>query len=147
MEVKINCPVCYSTKQCLEEKQKDFSSYLCFKCGYMSDSRYEIGSLAVLENINKSPKLVQDTVYEDKSRNIVWLLSVINMGQMGMIYPEGSAEIYEWKYAKVVTIPEEERKNYDGHVQRLDVENAKSFHKYDFLAACDELGMTKRVFN
>ena len=85
MEVKINCPVCYSTKQCLEEKQKDFSSYLCFKCGYMSDSRYEIGSLAVLENINKSPKLVQDTVYEDKSRNIVWLLSVINMGQMGMI--------------------------------------------------------------
>ena len=55
--------------------------------------------------------------------------------------------MYECKYAKVVTIPEEERKNYDGHVQRLDVENAKSFHKYDFLAACDELGMTKRVFN
>ena len=147
MEIKITCPVCYSTKQCLEEKQESFSSFLCFKCGYMSDSRYKIGSVNMIENIKKSPKIVQDTIHEDNTRDIVWMLSVINMGQMGMIYPEGSKDAYVWKYAKVVDIPPEDRDKYDGNVQRLDVENAKSFHKFDFLSACDELGMTKRVFN
>ena len=113
----------------------------------MSDSRYKIGSVEMIENIKKSPKIVQDTIHEDKTRDIVWMLSVINMGQMGMIYPEGSKDAYVWRYAKVVDIPPEDRDKYEGHVQRLDVENAKSFHKFDFLSACDELGMTKRVFN
>ena len=147
MEIKITCPVCYSTKQCLEEKQESFSSFLCFKCGYMSDSRYKSGSVNMIENIKQSPKIVQDTIHEDNTRDIVWMLSVINMGQMGMIYPEGSKDAYVWKYARVVDIPPEDRDKYDGHVQRLDVENAKSFHKFDFLSACDEFGMTKRVFN
>ena len=40
MENKITCPMCYAEKMCLEETQADFSSYMCFRCGYMSDSRF-----------------------------------------------------------------------------------------------------------
>ena len=147
MEKKITCPICYDTKKCFEEQQDTFSSYLCFRCGYMSDSRYKIGSFEIENNIKKSPKLVQDTIYKDKTRDIIWLLSVINMGQMGMIYPEGTEKLYEWKYAKVVEIPVEEREKYGGHVQRLDIDNAKTYHKHDFLSACEDLGMIKRVFD
>ena len=43
MERVIDCPVCYNTDQCFEEVQEEYSSYLCFNCGFMSDSRYEIG--------------------------------------------------------------------------------------------------------
>ena len=71
MEKNITCPVCYDTKKCFEEKQETFSSYLCFRCGYMSDSRYQIGSFEIENNIKKSPKLVQDTIHEDKTRNII----------------------------------------------------------------------------
>ena len=147
MEIKITCPVCYSTKQCLEEKQESFSSFLCFKCGYMSDSRYKIGSVNMIENIKQSPKIVQDTIHEDNTRDIVWMLSVINMGQMGMIYPEGSKDAYVWKYAKVVDVPEEDREKYGGHDKRLDIENATTYEKYDFISACEDMGMTKRKFD
>jgi len=148
MERIIDCPVCYNTDQCFEEIQKEYSSYLCFNCGFMSDSRYETGSLNLIENLKKSPKLVQDKAYNDKERNIVWFPSVINMGELGMIFPESSSNSeggYDWKYAKVVEIPEGERANYDNHDKRLDVENAMTFSQYEFLKACEEMGITRNM--
>ena len=56
-------------------------------------------------------------------------LAVINMGELGMVFPEGIPEKeYEWKFAKVIEIPEEERDmNIIIMIERLDVENAKDF--------------------
>jgi len=143
MERVIVCPKCFDADRCFEEMQETYSSYLCFNCGYMSDSRYKVDDLNLIEKLKNSPKLVQDTQFEDKERGIVWFLSVINMGELGMIFPEGIPDEYVWKYAKVVEIPEEERANYNNYDRRLDVENAKSFSQYNFLGACEELGITK----
>ena len=109
MEKIIDCPVCFNTDQCFEEVQKDYSSFLCFHCGFMSDSRYQLGSLEMIDNLKNSPKLVQETKFEDTERNIMWFPSVINMGELGMIFPEGTPEKYVWRYAKVVDIPVAER--------------------------------------
>ena len=143
MEKVIDCPVCYDTDRCFEDVQEEFSSYLCFNCGYMSDSRYEVGSLKLTDNLKNSPKLIQDRNYIDKQRNIVWFLAVINMGELGMVFPEGNEKEYEWKFAKVIEIPEEERDKYNNYDRRLDVENAKTFKKNEFLQACKEMGITK----
>ena len=45
MERVITCPNCLDNDKCFEEMQPEFQSYLCFNCGYMSDSRYKLGSL------------------------------------------------------------------------------------------------------
>ena len=145
MERVITCPVCWDNNQCFEEVQETFSSYLCFHCGFMSDSRYEVDSLQLLDNLKKSPKLVQKLKVEDKERNIMWFPSVINMGELGMIFPEGSPEDYVWKYAKVIDIPEEERHKYDNYDRRLDVEGAFTFSQNEFMKACDEMGITKEL--
>ena len=147
MERVITCPHCLDTNNCFEEIQETFSSYLCFSCGFMSDSRYEIGNLQLIENMKNSPQLVRESQFEDKDRGIIWFPSVINMGKLGMIFPEGTKDKYVWKYAKVVDIPEEERVNYDNYSQRLDVENAKTFQQNDFMGACKELGITQRLNN
>ena len=143
MEKVITCPVCFDVNKCFEDIQETFSSYLCFKCGFMSDSRYEIGSLQLIENLKKSPKLDRETKIEDKERGIVWFPSVINMGKLGMIFPEGTSDSYYWKYAKVIDIPKEEQPLYDNHTQRLDVENAQTFSQYEFVKACESMGITK----
>ena len=145
MERVITCPVCWDNNQCFEEVQETFSSYLCFHCGFMSDSRYEVDSLQLLDNLKKSPKLVQKLKVEDKERNIMWFPSVINMGELGMIFPEGTPEDYVWKYAKVIDIPEEERHKYDNYDRRLDVEGAFTFSRHEFMKACDEMGITKEL--
>ena len=147
MEKVITCPVCFDTDQCFEEVQETFSSYLCFKCGFMSDSRYKIGSLKLTESLKKSPKLVRESKFEDKGRDIVWFPSVINMGKLGMIFPEGDSNDYVWKYAKVIDIPEEEQALYDNHTQRLDVDNAETYGKYEFLKACESMGITRKMSN
>jgi hypothetical protein len=69
------------------------------------------------------------------------------MGALGMIFPEGSPKKWNWRYAKVVEIPENEREQYDGYSSRLDIENAKTFDKDDFLSACKEMGITKDLKN
>ena len=51
MERVIDCPCCFDTDKCFEDIQEEFSSYLCFACGYMSDSRYKIGSVNLIENL------------------------------------------------------------------------------------------------
>ena len=145
MERVITCPVCWDNNQCFEEVQETFSSYLCFHCGFMSDSRYEVDSLQLLDNLKKSPKLVQELKVEDKERNIMWFPSVINMGELGMIFPEGTPEDYVWKYAKGIDIPEEERHKYDNYDRRLDVEGAFTFSQNEFMKACDEMGITKEL--
>ena len=143
MEKVIDCPVCYDTNNCFEEVQETFSSYLCFACGHMSDSRYEVDSIYLVENLKNSPKLVIESQFIDKHRNIVWFPSVINMGKLGMIYPEGTSDNYVWKYARVVDIPEEEQAKYNNYSQRLDVENAETFEQQNFMGACKAMGITK----
>ena len=59
MEKVITCPVCLDVDHCFEEVQETFSSYLCFNCGFMSDSRYEIGSLKLADNLKKSPTVAK----------------------------------------------------------------------------------------
>ena len=112
----------------------------------MSDSRYEIDSVNLIENLKKSPKLVQDLQFKDLKRNIVWFPAVINMGEKGLIFPEGTnEENYVWKYAQVVDIPESEREKYDNYDRRLDIENAESFGKNGFLEACKTMGITRDI--
>ena len=106
--------------------------------------------------MNASPQLVQDLQYHDESRDIVWFPCVINMGELGIIYPDESVSSesrasfkakdkknYVWKYAKVVEIPEEERANYNNYDKRLDVDNAKVYGKFEFFNACQDMGIIK----
>ena len=145
MERIIDCPVCFDVDRCFEDTQDDFKSYLCFNCGYMSDTRYEVDSVNLIENLKRSPRLVQDLQFKDSKRNIVWFRAVINMGEKGLIFPEGQPDNYVWKYAQVVDVPEEEREKYNNYDRRLDIENAESFGQKGFLEACKAMGITKDI--
>ena len=109
----------------------------------MSDTRYKQGSLELVDNMRQSPALIQDLQFVDTGRGIVWFPCVINMGTKGIIFPEGVKEEYVWKYAKVVEIPEDEREKYDNYDSRLDVENAETYEKFEFLEACKSMGITQ----
>ena len=60
MESKIKCPVCKSKSQCFDEYvvEDNFHSYLCFKCGYTSNSKFKYGSDELLSSLEASPKLI-----------------------------------------------------------------------------------------
>ena len=140
METKITCPVCKS-KNCFESTEKDVISYLCLSCGYTSNSLLKQGTDSLEEVMKTTPQLVKDLQTYDFTRELYWIPTVINMGDRGIIYPEGTTDSWKWKYAKVVDVPEDERDQYDGHDKRLDLENPQIFGQFEFMDACMAMGI------
>lgn len=145
MERVIDCPLCYDQDRCFEDVQEKFSSYMCFNCGFMSNSNYTDENI---EKIQQTSQLVKDLSVKDNDRNIWWYPSVVNMGKLGIIFPEGSTEDWMWKFASVVKVDEQDKEKYpvpgkDGeyYTERLDVESAAEFGQYEFLHACRAMGI------
>ena len=90
---------------------------------------------------------MNDVALFDESRNIMWFPSVLNMGKLGVIYPEGTENEWVYKLAQVRPLTELEKKDdkYKGHDQILDVENAETFGQYEFLEACQKMGIIKEL--
>tara|TARA_R110000822_G_scaffold204901_2_gene341529 strand:- start:690 stop:1046 length:357 start_codon:yes stop_codon:yes gene_type:complete len=117
----------------------------------MSNSVYTEDNLNQIEN---SSKLVNELKHYDDGRKIYWYPSVVNMGAKGIIFPEGSPDNWNWKYAEVVPIEEKEQLDYPipgeddkYYTEKLDVENAQIFGQYEFLEACKKMGITMDVPN
>ena len=141
MERVIKCPICNSEHHCFEEMQEEYSSYMCFNCGFMSDSRFTKDNEDKMDQdgtilINKLKKF-------DKEKGIWWRPSVVNMGKLGIIYPEGTEDEWQWKYAKTIPIPEDKKAAMPNYSSMLDTENASTYNT--FLDACKEMGIAKDI--
>jgi len=150
-EKKINCPNCFNGERCFEDTQeqdgKSFSSYMCFNCGFTSNSTYKWESPELKNAQVGATQLMNDIALFDEEREIVWFPSVLNMGKFGVIYPEGSKNNWVYKLAEVRPLTDLEKKDdkYNGHEQMLDVESAKTYGQYEFLDACKEMGIIKEL--
>ena len=47
-------------------------------------------------------RMAYDVCFYDEDREIMWFPSIVNMGKMGMIYPEGTKN--NWLYKKSIRI-------------------------------------------
>tara|TARA_B100000902_G_C26939532_1_gene730316 strand:- start:153 stop:614 length:462 start_codon:yes stop_codon:yes gene_type:complete len=146
MELKSKCPTCADlSDNCFVEKTevegKAFESYLCFDCGMTTNTNFAVDSPHLEEMVSNNTELMNDLKVIDDEKGLVWFPSVINMGEKGIIYPEGTPTDWYWNYASVVDVPEEERENYDGHDKRLDIENPQKFGQFEFMEACQAMGV------
>jgi len=148
-EIKITCPNCFNDKQCFEDKMEieDFSSYMCFACGFASNSLYVNDSDSLKKVQDSSTELMREISMYDYDRKIHWFPSILNMGKLGMIYADGIKNNWVWKLSEVRKLSPEEQKDpkYQGHEHTLDMENAKEYGQYEFLNACKEMGIIKEL--
>ena len=89
MEEKTSCPICSIKEQssCFVEKTDEgFESYICFDCGYTTNSALKLNECD--NETQNYTSLVKELKIEDTERQLEWYPSVINMGTMGMIYPK-----------------------------------------------------------
>ena len=148
-EKKITCPNCFNGERCFEDVQeqdgKSFSSYICFNCGYTSNSAYKWESPELKQAQVGATQLMNDVAHYDEDREIMWFPSVLNMCKFGMIYPECTKNNWVYKFAQVRKLTDEEKKDpkYQGHDQILDVDNSQTYGQYEFLEACQDMGIIK----
>tara|TARA_R110000851_G_scaffold315200_1_gene477507 strand:- start:3147 stop:3602 length:456 start_codon:yes stop_codon:yes gene_type:complete len=146
MEQKTSCPICKDLHtNCVVEQTEvnglPFESYICFVCGLTTNSYFAVDSEKLEEMVENNTQLMNDLKVIDDERGLVWFPSVINMGEKGIIYPDGEQHEWYWNYASVVDVPEEERDKYDGHEKRLDIENPQKFGQFEFMDACIAMGV------
>jgi len=146
MEQKTKCPLCDNLhNNCFVEQttieDKPFESYMCFGCGMTTNSYFAVDSEKLEELTKNNTALMNDLKIIDDKRGLVWYPSVINMGEKGIIYPDGKVNDWYWYFAKVVDVPENERDQYDGHDKRLDLENPQKFGQFEFMDACKAMGI------
>ena len=144
-EKVITCPVCFDNDHCFEEVQDEWSSYICFRCGYTSNSTYKTDSKELESATKGSTELMKEVSFYDVDRDITWFPSIVNMGDLGIIYPEGTKTNWTYKLAQPRPLTKEEKKDekYKGHDRMLDVDNAKEFGQYEFLEALKLMGVVK----
>ena len=111
MEKKITCPICFSDEQCFEEQQKDWSSYMCFNCGFTSNSMYKPDSEELKKASKGATQLMIDISFYDTDRDVTWFPSIVNMGELGIIYPEGTKNNWVYKLATPRNLTTEEKKD------------------------------------
>ena len=147
MERVIDCPICYDQHSCFEDTQEKFKSYMCFNCGFMSSTYYTKDSVHKVEDTSK---LVNELKFFDEELEIYWYPSIVNMGKLGIIYPEGSVENWKWRFASVVEVEEDEKESYpildkegEFYTEKLDVEHAMEFGQYEFFKACKSMGIVE----
>ena len=148
MEEKTKCPLCEDLhNNCFVERTEvegePFESYMCFGCGMTTNSYMAIDSEKLEELTKNNTQLMNDLKIMDEERGLIWFPSVVNMGEKGLIYPDGVKTDWHWHYAKVIDVPEEQRKHYEGHDKRLDIENPEVFGQFEFMDACQAMGIIK----
>ena len=149
IEEKIKSPI-NGTENCFKVYSDTETHYLCMSTGYMSSHNFKLEDTNFQEQINNSPELVKSLQHYDEETDLIWIPTVLNMGKLGMIFPEGNLSDWNWCYAKNVEITEEEREKYpvpgkEGEFfrSRLDIENAERFAKDKFIDACSSMGIIK----
>ena len=147
-EQKTDCPLCKDLhNNCFVETTEveglPFESYMCFGCGMTTNSYFAMDSEKLEEMTANNSQLMNDLKIMDEERGLVWYPSVVNMGERGIIYPDGIVTDWRWSYARVIDVPEEERKHFDGHDKRLDIEGAEEFGQFEFMDACKAMGVIK----
>ena len=128
------------------DENTNIESYICMESGYTTLDNLKIGSDTSKEYEKSLTQLMIDARYEDNLSGLVWYPSFMQMPG-SMLYCIGDTpDELKWQVARTVPIIGEERKQYpipgrvdEYYTSKLDVENAKTYGKYDFKDALDDL--------
>ena len=75
-EKVITCPNCFNDNRCFEETQGEFKSYMCFNCGYNSNTTFKYGSKDLEKAQLGGTQLMNDVAFYDEDREIMWFLCI-----------------------------------------------------------------------
>tara|TARA_R110002073_G_scaffold38161_2_gene109673 strand:+ start:1798 stop:2289 length:492 start_codon:yes stop_codon:yes gene_type:complete len=124
---------------------------ICMDTGFTTSNEYTIGSDKVEEYEKTTAKLVKSLKHMDTNLNQFWYPTTV-MFSTGMIYPEGNEEDWEWVYSPIITMNEEESKQYpipgkpgEYYQTRLGVDVSERYSKSDFREVCKRVGIAKEV--
>jgi Zn ribbon nucleic-acid-binding protein len=122
-----NCSLCEQHSLHVIE-QDGIGTQQCISCGYASTSNF-IGTKEDNESFKTLTEEMQSWAKEANGR--IWIPSIMTL-PFGTLYPTNVDGEMKWAFAEMLSIPEEEQKNYPDenggfYKQMYDTNNAKIY--------------------
>jgi hypothetical protein len=147
MDDLIKCDRCGSNACYKQEVNDKITNYMCYGCGFVSNSIMKDGEIFWEEQKMKLPELHKDLIFFIKGKN--WIPNTVNQQDKGMVFANGtSTSDWHWAAVKAVKVKEEEKEKYpipgkegEYYEWRMDMENVKKFKERDYMDALSHIGL------
>jgi hypothetical protein len=148
MDNLINCPRCESDACYVDEVNQDIKTYLCYGCGFQTNSLMKEDEEFYNEQLLSLPELYKDLIYTDENK-LNWFPSAVNVPNQGMVFANGSSQSdWKWSAVKAVPVTEEEKTKYpipgkEGkyYEWRMDMTTISSYSERDYMDALSYIGV------
>lgn len=148
MDNLICCDRCGSDACYVQEVNNNIKTYMCYGCGFQTNSLMKKGESYFEEQMEVLPNLYKELMGEDHKEKI-WMPSMVNLPTQGMVFANGSnGDSWKWGAVKAVPVTEEDKLKYpipgkkDQYYEyRMDMETLKEFEENDYMEALDYIGV------
>ena len=143
------CPCERKSDACyVQEVNQDIKNYMCYGCGFQTNSLMKQGEAFFEEQMETLPNLYKELMGEDDEGK-VWMPTMVNLPKQGMVFANGkNASEWKWSAVKAVPVSEEEKTKYpipdkkgQYYEYRMDMDTLKNFEKNDYMEALDYIGV------
>lgn len=147
------CPCERQSDACYKNRvSMEVTNYMCYGCGFQTNSLMKIGEEFYEEQLKTLPELYKDLIFEDKD-GLKWMPSYIDVQGKGSVFVKGTnTDNWSWSAMKHRTVEEHEKemfKNPNGGYYKFasDTKTLKTFEKFDFIEALDYIGAFEKEEN
>lgn len=142
------CDRCGSDACYVQEVNDKIKNYMCYGCGFVTNSLMKKGEQFFEEQFELLPELYKELMGEDEETGLIWMPNTVNLYNKGMVFADGTrANNWMWAAVKAVPMPEDEREKFKAkgkdYKWKMDMDTIKHFPEGDFMEALEYIG----VFN
>ena len=84
------CDRCGSDACYVQEVTNEIQNYMCYGCGFITNSVMKQGSEFLTEQMETLPELYKELMGEDEDTGLVWMPNTINIPEKGMVFADGA---------------------------------------------------------
>ena len=142
MDNLVTCDRCGSDACYVQEVNNEIKNYMCYGCGFITNSLMKKGERFFEEQIEALPHLYKELMGEDENTGLVWMPNTINLPNKGMVFADGTNSLnWRWAAVKATPISEEEKAQFaekgKDYEYKMDMTTLKHFEERDFIEALD----------
>jgi hypothetical protein len=145
----IECTRCGSDAAYVQEVNEGIKIEYCLGCGFQSNSLMKRNSEFFEEQMSLLPNLYKELIDEEEDTGKVWMPTVINIPDKGMMFADGTGrDNWMWAAVLAVDIQEDEKEKYpipnqEGkyYTKKMDMSTKKHFIERDFMEGLSYIGI------
>ena len=143
------CDRCGSDACYVQEVNHEIKNYMCYGCGFVTNSLMKKGEQFFEEQFEILPELYKELMGEDEDTGLIWMPNTINLPNKGMVFADGkNGKNWAWAAVKAIPMPEAEAEKFRAKGKdykfKMDMENIKHYPESDFMEALEYIGVFEK---